>query len=79
MANKDFDIKRAYEKWVEKGEPVYSDSKRESRKSAGKNSDHRAKGQEAKSGDHRPSKDRVTASISGYSRFQLYWHWCLSV
>ena len=49
MANKDFDIKRAYEKWVEQGEPVYSDSKRDSRKSAGKNSDHRS------------SKDRVTA------------------
>ena len=73
MANKDFDIKRAYEKWVEQGQPVDSDSKKESRKYAGKNNDHRSKGQEvkngdrrakgheAKSSDRRPSKDRVTA------------------
>ena len=71
MANKDFDIKRAYEKWVEQGQPVDSDSKKESRKYAGKNNDHRSKGQEVKNGDrrakgheitgrsHRPSEDRI--------------------
>ena len=53
MADKDFDIKRAYEKWVEQGQPVYSDSKKDSRKFSGKNNDHRRKGQEPKNGDRR--------------------------
>ena len=53
MADKDFDIKRAYEKWVEQGQPVYSDSKKDSRKSAGKNNAHRTKGHEEKNGDRR--------------------------
>ena len=60
MANKDFDIKRAYEKWVEQGQPVDSDSKKESRKYAGKNNDHRSKGQEAKNGDRRAKGHEVT-------------------
>ena len=59
MANKDFDIKRAYEKWVEQGQPVDSDSKKESRKYAGKNNDHRSKGQEVKNGDRRSKGQEV--------------------
>ena len=76
MADKDFDIKRAYEKWVEQGEPVYSDSKKGSGKSSGKNSDKRSKGHEGKNDDHRSdvyevknsdrrrSKDRTTAKYA---------------
>ena len=58
MADKDFDIKRAYEKWVEQGQPVYSDSKKDGRKSAGKSSDHRTKGHEEKSSDRIASRGR---------------------
>lgn len=64
MADKDFDIKRAYEKWVEQGEPVYSDSKKDNRKPSRKNSDYRQKGHEVKNSDRRTSKDRAEANVS---------------
>ncbi len=35
MANQDFDIKKAYEKWVEQGEPVYKETKKTGKKGAG--------------------------------------------
>ena len=65
MGDKDFDIKRAYEKWVEQGQPVYSDSKKDSRKSAGKNSDKRPKGHEVKDRDHSAKGQKVTGSDHG--------------
>ena len=81
MTDKDFDIKRAYEKWVEQGQPVYSDSKKDSRTSSGRNSDKRSKGREGKSSDsrheghdvkksdRRQSKDRAAAGAIKGSRF----------
>ena len=65
MADKDFDIKRAYEKWVEQGQPVYSDSKKDGRKSAGKSSDHRTKGREANNSDRGPKGHEVKSKDRG--------------